>query len=61
MWFWFKQPLVGEGALCDKPKLWLQRRPVLAHNFFCFFFFSFFYLFATVVGLLLGLLSVEKT
>ena len=26
MWFWFKQPLVEEGALCDKPKQRLQRR-----------------------------------
>ena len=26
MWFWFKQPLVGEGVLSDKQ--WLRRRLV---------------------------------
>ena len=26
MWFWFKQPLVGEGALRDEPKHRLRRR-----------------------------------
>ena len=29
MWFWFKQPLVGEGALLKKPKQWLRRRLII--------------------------------